>query len=77
MSSEMVKLGECWNRKCKHNRDGNCTLEICSTIKSYLEEMMAHIDNPCISVVEDVCALLGHPKKDEKGCYCRCRIEEG
>lgn len=42
-------------------------------LEELLVEFMEYVDNPCLSTVEEACALLNHPLKDEKGCYCRLR----
>ena len=43
----------------------------CMKLVVLLEEFMEYVDNPYLSIVKEACDLLGHPIKDEKGCYCR------
>jgi len=46
-------------------------------LEELLIEFLEYVDNPCLSTVEEACALLNHPLKDEKGCYCRLRRADG
>lgn len=42
----------------------------CIKLVILLEKFMEYVDNPNLSIVKEACDVLGHPIKDEKGCYC-------
>ncbi len=64
---------ECADYKRKLIRENNMLKKRIKELEELLIEFMEYVDNPCLSTVEEACMLLGHPIKDEKGCYCRLR----